>query len=341
MTEITVTRPVPPGAVPDRPAAEAAFRRVCACVDLSPLARKVVWHAAALAQALGAELVLLHVVEENRSRASPADPVECALRREKARATLETLSRDCAKGVRKVSICVLEGGAADQICTWGQANGIDITVACTHRIASACDCDLGGTVRALVECANESLLLVPADVPEAPVAPYKNLIVPLDGSSRAESALPLAIRLSASTNGTIRLVHAVPEPGLTVTGPLDPEDIELRERIVKRNERVARDYLKRISERITGRAKTVRTMLLRGGDARHVLCRAMDPEVADLIVLASHGHSGHPDTSTGSVASHLLARASLPLLLVRDGAHLRERVAAFRQRARIPERASV
>ncbi len=320
---------------------DVSCRRVCACVDRSALARKVVWHAAALARSLGAELVLLHVVEANPGRTPPPDPVQWALRREDARIMLERLARDCAKDLERVRVEVLEGTAAEQICLWGRANEVDLTVACTHRIASSSDCDLGSTVRRVVECATGSLLLVPASVPDAPVTAYKRLVVPLDGSSRAESALPLAMRLTASTAGAIQLVHAVPEPGLTVTGPLAPDDIELRERIADRNERVARQYLNRVRERIAGHVTTVRTLLLRGGDARHALCNAIDGDLADLIVLASHGHSGHVDVATGSVASHLLARASLPLLLVlrQPLDDDRARARASRQRAQFPERA--
>ena len=148
-------------------------------------------------------------------------------------------------------------------------------------------------------------------------------------------------RLSAATEGAIQLVHAVPEPGLTVIGPLAPDDIELRERIASRNERVARQYLNRVRERIAGHVTTVRTLMLRGGDARHALCNAIDGELADLIVLASHGHSGHADVATGSVASHLLARASLPLLLVRHQPreHHRANAVSRRQRAPLQERA--
>ncbi|MCL4744643.1 MAG: universal stress protein [Burkholderiaceae bacterium] len=321
---------------------DVSYRRVCACVDRTALARRVVWHAAALARSLGAELVLLHVVEANPGRETLSDPIEWALRREQARLMLEQLARDCASDLAQVRIQVLEGRAAEQICQWGHTNAVDLTVACTHGAASPRDCDLGSTIRAVVECATGSLLIVPAGVPDAPVAAYKRMVVPLDGSSRAESALPLAIRLAAATGGTIQLVHAVPEPGLTVIGPLTPEDIELRERIAARNERVAREYLNRIRERIAGRPTAVRTLLLRGGDARRALCKAIDRELGDLIVLASHGHGGDAEMATGSVASHLLARASLPLLVVRFQPHEHDRVRTLAQRrhARFPERAS-
>ncbi|RME69116.1 MAG: hypothetical protein D6782_00210, partial [Alphaproteobacteria bacterium] len=40
---------------------------------------------------------------------------------------------------------------------------------------------------------------------------------------------------------------------------------------------------------------------MHGGDPRHLLVRALSDERADLMVLASHGHSGHLDVGTGSV----------------------------------------
>ena len=89
---------------------------------------------------------------------------------------------------------------------------------------------------------------------------------------------------------------------------------------MRRNERVAQDYLDRLRAHIDSKDVTVRILLLRGGDVRHTLMRAVMDQKADLVVMASHGQSGHMDVAAGSVATHLISHTPVPLLLVRSPA---------------------
>ena len=41
---------------------------------------------------------------------------------------------------------------------------------------------------------------------------FKRIIVPLDGSTRAERAIPLAARIARASGGSIILLHIVTEP---------------------------------------------------------------------------------------------------------------------------------
>ena len=47
---------------------------------------------------------------------------------------------------------------------------------------------------------------------------YRQILVPLDGSRFAETAIPLALRLSGSTGATLRLASVI-ESGSVFTGP--------------------------------------------------------------------------------------------------------------------------
>jgi nucleotide-binding universal stress UspA family protein len=177
---------------------------------------------------------------------------------------------------------------------------------------------MGQTAQAVVDRAPGSVLLIPGSERGHRHAHYRRVIVPLDGSSRAESALPLALRLTKAEGAELLLVHAVPKPELTEIGPPEPEDNELRARVQHRNERVAQAYLSCVSARMSCKTPSIRTLLLRNGDSRHLLARAIEDESADLIVMASHGHGAHNDVAFGSVASHLLTHATAPILLVRN-----------------------
>jgi nucleotide-binding universal stress UspA family protein len=141
--------------------------------------------------------------------------------------------------------------------------------------------------------------------------------VPLDCSSRAESALAIAIRIAEANSAELLLVHAVPDVNLTEVGPLEAEDIELRDQIRRRNEMVAQRYLNRIRSRTPLTGTPARIRLLNSDDPRHALARAILDEGVDLIILSSCGLSGHRDLPIGSTAEFLMTHARTSILLVR------------------------
>lgn len=326
------------------PTSHTRYRQVCACVDASPVSSKVIAHAVSIAQALGAELTLMRVLEAGRDGSRPSDPVEWDLRRREAGTHVEMLAHDLCADVEGIHTLLLEGCAAEQICTWAHDHHVDVTVVCSSGAGETGEGQLGSTARRILECAPRAVLLVPASAEETGDVHYRRVLVPLDGSSRAETALPIARRVAAAEQAQLVVVHAVPEPELTEIGPLEPQDEELRDRLLRRNERVAQAYLERIRARITEKGVEVATLMLHGGDARHLLARAIVDERADLTVLTSHGRSGHVDVASGSVTDFLITHATAPLLIVRQhagGARGRGRAAPSRAGVRLPTLANV
>ena len=69
---------------------------------------------------------------------------------------------------------------------------------------------------------------------------FHRILVPLDGSQRAEQALPVAIRLAQAAQGTLVLVRAVPP--LPILTPY-PEAMAARQRAMEAESQEARTYL--------------------------------------------------------------------------------------------------
>jgi nucleotide-binding universal stress UspA family protein len=297
---------------------EMARCRIAACVDASSLARKVTAHAVAVAKALHADLTLIRVLESRPAGEAPADPVEWELRRREARDSVERMVEAQNDMVGPIKAEVIEGQAAEQIWLWARNHNVDLTVLCTHGEGDPTSQHLGNTARRVVDQDFGSLLLVPCSVADVRVVHYRRILVPLDGSSRAESALPLASRLAAAHQGEIVLVHVVPIPELTEIGPLEGEALELRERLVRRNERVAQKYLDRIRGQVAERGIAVRSLVLRDGDVRRRLGRSVTDEAADLVILSAHGRSGHVDVPHGNIAAYQMTHTTTPLLIVRQ-----------------------
>ena len=147
---------------------------------------------------------------------------------------------------------------------------------------------------------------------------FKTILVPLDGSLRAEYALPIAAQLARHTGGMLVLVRVVSfatEYWPAVPAPTPPVirsaiDGELQE---------ASAYLKRVasSAELAG-IEAITTA--RHGVIDPVILAAATEYHADLIVMYSHGHTGVAHVLLGSVAEKVARHASVPVLVVREKA---------------------
>jgi nucleotide-binding universal stress UspA family protein len=292
---------------------------VAICVDQSVPSRSVVSQALAVAGSLGAQATLLHVVEPERSGRQRADPVEWEILRCEARENLQKYSGLCADAGHSVGAEMVEGSAAEQICRWARNHETDLLVLGIGGKGDLVERRMGNTARDVIDRTSASILLVPSTMTDADPVRYRRILVPLDGSSVAESVLPLAARIADAHDAELLLAHVAPIPELTQIGPAEVEDIELLERLVKRNERTGRRYLDRLKTRIARLGIDVSATVL-SGDVRHRLADLASEDGVDLIVLAARGQSNRRDVRYGSIASYLMTRVAVPLLLVQPRA---------------------
>jgi Universal stress protein family len=108
---------------------------------------------------------------------------------------------------------------------------------------------MGATVHKVLMQTPAPVLLVPVEAP-LPAAPYRRVVVPLDGSRWAESVLPLAVRLAKASEAELLLVHVVPTPEMIEARPLEVEDKKLQQALIERNE--DRRWSPNCSGRISG-----------------------------------------------------------------------------------------
>jgi nucleotide-binding universal stress UspA family protein len=156
---------------------------------------------------------------------------------------------------------------------------------------------------------------------------YRTILVPLDGSTLAERALPYATALAQAAGARLLLVRAaearaVPEeatwvgetPAGGARGQRAPADREPAP--TRRTEGVGPDpvrYLDEIAGGLVGQAVEPSLVL---GPPGEVIVREARERGADLIVMATHGRSGLGRSLYGSVADHVLRHAPAPVLLV-------------------------
>lgn len=294
---------------------------VIACVDRSRSSHMVASYSAALANTLKAPLTLLQVLEAGPAGTSRPDPLEWDLRRQDAQASIKPIAARCGESSGLVDAAIVEGHVAEQICLWADDHGADLIVLGTHGEERPIDGGLGHTAHTVLDRSKGSVLLIPPlneVFANGNEVRFKRFLVPVDGSSRAESVLPMAIRLARAAQAEIVIAYVIPVPELIENGPLESDDIELRERVICRNERVAGEYLACLYSRIARNGLRIRTMVLRDSDVRSRLIQLSADEKAELIILSAHGHSGRTNTPYGSVTAHLIAHSRIPVLIVRN-----------------------
>jgi nucleotide-binding universal stress UspA family protein len=331
------TAPVQDLSTPATP--ELAFRHIAACVSGSAMSALVVPHALAIARAFNGRVTVVRVLEGATTGDVPTDPLEWDIRRREAREHVEDLARGSGSDV-PIAAEVVETRMADEIGLWAERQQVDLMVLCGCDAPELAEWPLA---RTLLDKMCGSVLLVHAPVAtHTSVGRYRRLLVPVDGSARAESAVPVAARVAASAAAELLVAHVVPGAGLTQIGPPDAEDVELGERIAQRNLRVATAYLDTLRTRFATTGPSPRTMVIRDGDVRTRLERLVEDEAVDLVVLSSHGHTGRAGVPYGSVTADLILHSSVPTLILRPRSYARmhKTMAKAMHGARLPHQAA-
>jgi nucleotide-binding universal stress UspA family protein len=144
------------------------------------------------------------------------------------------------------------------------------------------------------------------------------ILVPLDGSKRAEKILPYVEDLAQCYRAKVVFVHVL-EPHLVSSGAtgLYPifEQQQLDQAVAG-----AEDYLAAHQGEFREKGIEVRSEVVTGPVVEAIINAAIRQE-ADLVAMASHGHTGLARVFYGSVAAGVLHRADRPLLLVRSVDH--------------------
>jgi nucleotide-binding universal stress UspA family protein len=139
------------------------------------------------------------------------------------------------------------------------------------------------------------------------VMTIKKILVPLDGSALAESAIATAVEMSRPFDAIIlmRAVEARALPGV------DP--IEAQVEVVREAEQYVEGVAKRLREAGVGRVEPS----VWYGPAAATIVDAARLRGADLIVMTTHGRSGVGRLILGSVTESVLRGTTTPILVLR------------------------
>jgi nucleotide-binding universal stress UspA family protein len=157
---------------------------------------------------------------------------------------------------------------------------------------------------------------------------YQRILVPLDGSERAASALAHAELLAKLANATLVLVQVIPNAAMLISETavgssgmglptVDPfVSASQYETIEQTLADGAKSTLDEATAPLVANGVHVETVILKGTPSDSILAYASEQHI-DLIVMSTHGRSGLARLVYGSVAESVLHHSPCPVLLVR------------------------
>ena len=253
------------------------FQTILLPLDDSDHSRGVLPFATKLADITRSRIILFEAV---------ADP---ALRPH-AEASLENAREHLRHAGVSATCEVAIGHPVEAILYAAREHNADLVCLATRRWSDVDRWLNGSVMDAVLRHISLPLLVVPADCATLWSEPIGPVLVPLDGSALAEAVLPVATEISAALGTPLSLIRAGADT------------------------QAATSYLTDVRARIP--ACTVYTRVA-SGSPEQVIVRTAAEEQVPLIAMATHGRTGLARLALGSVATHVLQSAGVPLLLIR------------------------
>lgn len=296
------------------------YRRILVPLDGSAVAERALPLAGRIARASGAalRLVLVH-------HATPASAITVpqivpadydAVTRESEESYLGQVAERAGGDGTAVTTALLEGVVADAIAADVAAAGADLVVMTTHGRGPVSRFWMGSVADELVRTLTVPVLLIRADAEQDHTMP-RRILVPLDGSPRAERALEHAAAFARLGGGGLELLQVVPPimPVVPDGAPLMPPapPAQAGDLLVES----ARAYVERQAEEVRGRGLAARAEVVVDASAAAAIVEVSQRDGIDLVAIATHGAGGLRRAVLGSVTDKVLRTTRRPLLVIR------------------------
>jgi nucleotide-binding universal stress UspA family protein len=151
--------------------------------------------------------------------------------------------------------------------------------------------------------------------PNRRVLMFQHILVPLDGSPRAEQALPVAARIARATGGSVLLVQVTSSP-IDYGGGLAAVPL-MNDQVIESEMTTATSYLTELAASPLLRGINTSIEVSFGLPAQYLVATSQAHRI-DLVVLCSHGRTGFARWALGSVAHSLVHQSSVPVLVLQQ-----------------------
>ncbi|HQR17960.1 MAG TPA: universal stress protein [Gemmatimonadales bacterium] len=282
------------------------MRAILTPLDGSRLAEESLRAACTTARRAGAVLhmVLVHhpvaPSTDSAAMATAFDELDRLAREGEERYLDDVANRMRAQHGVHVETAILDGPVAETLEAHVATVGAGMVVMTTHGRGVVSRFWLGSVADHLLRHLEVPILLLRHHEPAAVDSrmAFRRMLVPLDGSERAEAVLEPALALCPPPTGEFALVRIV---GTDAEGTAQSRG-------------TAAVYLDEVADRLERRGCRVSTTVLVSASPAEAILEQARPEATDCIAMATRGASGVRRLVLGSVTDKVVRGADVPVL---------------------------
>lgn len=297
---------------------EFDVKSILLATDFRQASTKAADVAAHLAQAPGAQVNVLHVMD-----VVPADPLAVGQYREHALDLLRQVSSRLSEGgLVATALPIGVGSRADEILRVANELLADMIVIGAGELTPGEVFSVGAVAEAVIQHARQPVLAIR---PGAEPTRFARILCPVDQSPAAREGLKTAIGLARMSGGAIVVLSVVPPLGRIEQGAIaPPHQLRVTEAAAKTLARAE------VEQAARWRAEFARfldgvefgdvswTQELRQGEPWQEIIAAARAHQADVIVMGATGRAAVQRLLIGSVTRHVLRQLPCALLAVRE-----------------------
>jgi nucleotide-binding universal stress UspA family protein len=280
--------------------------------DGSDAAAAAFEHVLDIAAEHGSTVHVLNVADTNRDSVTilRGDAVD-VLESEGEKIVREAADRADERGVEAITD-VVQGAPYRAIVDYADARDVDLVVMPTRGRGGLERLLLGSTTARVVRQSDVPVLTLRPNG-DAVEYPYRNVLVPTDGSDGARTALGVGIDVANAAGAGLHVLSVVDTASLGVDVRTDIQSASLREGA----ERIVEEATTSATEAGVG---SVSGTVGEGTSIHRAIGSYVEDHDIDLVVLGTHGRTGFDRYVLGSVAEKLVRTSAVPVLTVREPA---------------------
>jgi nucleotide-binding universal stress UspA family protein len=296
------------------------FTKILIPVEGSAEAASLLSHAVAIAKAYISQITLLHLLEQpsGSSRQGPVDPWDWQVRQIQAESHLKSLTARLEETGVKIRTDSLAGKGRSGGTVYDFSKETDLVVLSGQYPAGFNSWQVNPAVLEIIQRSNASVLVARSyqgyDLEPSNLG-YQRIMVPLDGSLRAEYGLNAALHLARHYNAELLATHVVKPPEMPRRMPLSPQERDLMQEVIACNQKEASRYLENLKRMLD---VPLTPCLMTGMDVAKQLYTVIQQQEIDLVVLNAHGFTGDAHWPYGSLAVNFMLNCPVPVLVVQD-----------------------
>lgn len=286
------------------------FDRILFPTDGSDGAAAAFGHALDLAAHHDATVTLLNVVDTTHDTIPRIEEGTVdALEEEGRRIVDEAAAQARERGVDAVTE-VTRGEPYREIVDYAEEGGIDLVVMPTHGRRGLERFLLGSTTERVVRRADAPVLTIRPDDDVDVTHPYRDVLVPTDGSDCANRALTIGVDVADAEDAALHLLSAI---ATTALGVDVRTDIQME--MLEESAHELLDDAESVAE--TAGVEVASKTVEYGPSIHQVILAYIEDHGADLVVVGTHGRTGFDRYVLGSVTEYLVRTSPIPVLTVR------------------------